>query len=320
MITTVTLNPAIDREYFVEENKPKKHQYIYSKQNIKVTPGGKGLLSAIDLKQMGYSDVQNIGFIGGSQGRFFEQMVQDYRITTNYIHTTNEMRNNIKIIGKSPVSHTYYNDYTFKVTKNDVEALIKRFKSGITDSDLILIAGSIPKGVDLEIYRKLISICHVQGKEVFLQASGEALNLALKEKPKFISPYFKHTDKILGEKLEEEGDYFRLGRRLVQEGAQYVTLPFHCKRILFTQDKTYLLSPENFCLKNWVGASDAYNAGFFDYIYQTGFDFVEANRHGGAAALYVAENKSNFINEEWNINSFLDRIKIEEMEENNGKG
>ena len=314
MITTVTLNPAIDREYFVSKNKPKKHQYIYEDRNIQVSPGGKGLLSAINLKNLGYSDVQNIGFIGGKQGLFFEKMVQDYEVTTNYVYTNNEMRNNIKIIGQDPVTYTHFNDYTYDVEKQDVEELIKRFTRSIADSEFIMISGSIPTGVDFDIYQKLIRICHEQDKEVYLQASGKSLNIALQENPKVVAPYFKHTDTILGEKVETDEDYYRLGRLLIEKGAEYVTLPFHCDRLLFTPEKTYILSPSDFCLINWLGAGDAYNAGFFDYVFQNGFDFIEANRHGGAAALYIAEHRSIFINDRSNIESMLDRITVEELE------
>lgn len=314
MITTVTLNPAIDREYFVDKNEPKKNQYIYSDHNIQVTPGGKGLLSAINLKNLEHPDVQNIGFIGGKQGLFFEKMVQEYSVTTNYVYTSNEMRNNIKIIGKEPVTFTHYNDYTYKVDKKDVQELIKRFKRSIADSEYILIAGSIPEGVNFDIYQRLIKICHGEGKKVFLMASGEALNLALKEEPEIVSPYFKHTDKILDKRIENEADYYNIGKELIEKGAQYVTLPFHCDRLLFTENRTYLLSPENFCLINWLGAGDAYNAGFLDFIFRKGFDFVEANRYGGAAALSIAEHRSIFIDDRSEIEEKIPRLTIEEVE------
>ncbi len=314
MITTVTLNPAIDREYFVTEHVPKEHKYLYGEQDIKVYPGGKGLLTAINLKRLGYPDVQNIGFLGGKQGLFFEKMVQEHKITTNYIYTKNEIRNNVFIIAKDPVTYTHYNDYTYEVTKRNVEDLMKRFKRAIVDSDMIVIAGSIPEGVEFDIYQRLIGICNELNKTVFLQASGEALNLALKEKPKVVSPYFKHTRKIFDKEVVEYGDYVRMCRRLIEEGAQNVVVPYHCDRLLFTDGKIYSISPIDFCLTNWLGAGDAYNAGFYDYIYKKGFDFIEANKYGAAAALTVAENKSIFIDNIDLIEKNLDRIEVKELE------
>ncbi|MCG8514693.1 MAG: PfkB family carbohydrate kinase [Halanaerobiales bacterium] len=314
MITTVTLNPAIDREYFVDQNKPKEHKYIYDHNDIRVYPGGKGLISAIDLRNLGYPDIQNIGFVGGKQGIFFEKMVQDYKITTNYIYTENEIRNNAFIIGMDPVTYTHYNDYTYKVSKDDVEQLIKRFKRGIVDSDFIMISGSIPAGVDFDIYQRMVNICNELGKDVYLQASGEALNRALQAKPKVAESYFKHTKKVLNLELVELEDYLRAGQKLLEEGAQYAILRYHCERLLFTKEKTYCLSPVDFCLKNWLGAGDAYNAGFFDYVFRKGFDFIEANRYGAAAALNVAEHKTIFIENREDIEKNLSRIVIRELE------
>ncbi|MFP4661637.1 MAG: 1-phosphofructokinase family hexose kinase [Halanaerobiales bacterium] len=314
MITTVTLNPAIDREYFVTEHVPKKHKYLYGEQDIKVYPGGKGLLTAINLKCLGYSDVQNVGFVGGKQGLFFERMVQEYKITTNYIYTESEIRNNVFVIAKDPVTYTHFNDYTYKVIKKDVEDLLKRFKRAIHDSDMIVIAGSIPEGVNFDIYKRMIRICNEQKKDVFLQASGEALNLALEEGPKVVSPYFKHTRKIFDEEVVEFEDYVEMSRKLLEEGAQNVIMPYHCDRLLFTGDKVYSISPKDFCLTNWLGAGDAYNAGFCDYIFREGFDFVEANRYGAAAALIVAEHKSIFIENRDMIEKNLDRIEVKELE------
>jgi 1-phosphofructokinase len=71
LITTVTLNPSIDREYFVEKNEIMKDQFIYNHEDLKIYPGGKGLLSAINFRNLAYTEVQNIGFTGGKQGLFF---------------------------------------------------------------------------------------------------------------------------------------------------------------------------------------------------------------------------------------------------------
>ncbi len=315
MITTVTLNPAIDREYFVSQNQPRSHQYLYTERDINVTPGGKGLVSAINLRKLGYQDVQNIGFVGGRQGLFFEKMVQEQGITANYVFTESEIRNNIFIISKGPVTYTHYNDYTYKVEPDDVEQLIKRFKRGIVDSDFIMISGSIPEGVNFSIYKRLVKICHDAGKEVYLHASGEVLNRALSEKPKVVVPYFKHTNKTLDKKIVKDEDYIWAGRKLQEAGAEYVMMPFHCNRLLFDKDGTvYQLSPENFCVRNWLGAGEAYNAGFLDYFYQKGFDFIEANRYAGASALAIAETKDIFLKDRAMIEDKLKNISIEKLE------
>lgn len=315
MITTVTLNPAIDREYFVDNNEVMKNQFIYDHEDLRIYPGGKGLISAINFKDLGYHDVQNIGFVGGKQGLFFESMVQKNDIISNYIYTESEIRNNVKIIGRNPATYTQYNDYTFKVEKEEVKELIVRFKRSIAESEYILMSGSIPEGVDFDIYQRLIKIAKDQGKKVFLQASGEALKLALKSKPDIVTPYFKHHKTILDMEIEEKEDYIKVGKKIQEMGAKYVMIPFHCDRLLFDENgDVYQLSPEGYCIINWLGASDAYNTGFLDYIYNNEFDFLEANLRAGAAALWVAENKEIYLTGRDNFDCCLDRLEIKKLE------
>jgi 1-phosphofructokinase len=316
MITTVTLNPAIDREYFVDKNEVMKNQFIYDDEHLKVYPGGKGLISAINFKSLGYHDVQNIGFVGGKQGLFFEKMVQKHDIISNYIYTESEIRNNVKIIGREPATYTQYNDYTFKVEKEEVDELIVRFKRSISESDCILMSGSVPEGVDFDIYQRLIKIAKKQGKHVFLQASGEALKLALESGPDIVTPYFKHHKTILDLEMNDKEDYIRAGKKMQEMGAKRVMVPFHCDRLLFDKNgDVYQLSPKGYCIINWLGASDAYNTAYLDYAFKTdNFDFLEANLRGGAAALWVAENKEIYLENRKDYNSYLDRLSINKLE------
>ncbi|TDO95090.1 1-phosphofructokinase [Halanaerobium saccharolyticum] len=316
MITTVTLNPAIDREYFVDKNEVMKNQFIYNDEDLKIYPGGKGLISAINFKSLGYQDVQNIGFVGGKQGMFFEKMVQKQDIISNYIYTESEIRNNVKIIGREPATYTQYNDYTYRVEKEEVKELIVRFKRSISESKCILISGSVPEGVDFDIYQRLIKIAKDKGKHVFLQASGEALKLALKSNPDIVTPYFKHHKTILDMEMNDKEDYIRAGKEIQKQGAKRVMIPFHCDRLLFDKNgDVYQLSPKGYCIVNWLGSSDAYNTGYLDYAFQTeDFDFLEANLRGGAAALWIAENKEIYLQNREDYNSYLDRLEINKLE------
>lgn len=314
MITTVTLNPAIDREFFIRDYKPGFHQFVYDDEKIRVSPGGRGLRSAINFKQLGYEDVQNIGFVGGRQGLFFEKMVQEHNVTTNYIYTNNEIRNNIFIIDTDSVTYTRFNDYTYSVDQQDVEELIKRFKRGIVDSTCIMIAGSIPTGVDFDIYKELVRISHTLGKNVYLNAGGEVMERALAEKPWIVVPYFKHHHTFLGHPMVELTDYIWAGKSILQRGAEYAILPFHQNRLLFLRDEVYMVSPTEPKVKNWHGASEAYNTAFFDSLFQKGFDFIEANHYAAAAALAVAEKYDIVMQSRAEIRSQWNRIQVKKVE------
>lgn len=309
LITTVTLNPAIDREYFVEENKATLYEDILHQGDINVTPGGKGLIASINLKNLGHEDVQNMGFLGGGQGLFFEKLLQDYSLTTNYVYTRNEMRNNVKIIGKNPMSYSHYNDYTYEIANNCEADFLKRFQRSIVDSDLVLIAGSIPQGISEDIYAKMIRICHTQKKSVFLHATGTPLQLAIEEKPLIVFPYFKGINKILGRDVETLKDCTALAAKLLSQGLKYVVLPFGCNKLIFSRDEAHMLYADELCLRSYLGSGDAFSAGFLDYTIHQDFDFLKACMYGAAASMHILQTKSVFIEQRSDIENMLPKIR-----------
>lgn len=313
MITTVTLNPAIDREYFVQTNEAKVYRDLNSKDDVKVTPGGKGLIAAINLRRLGNEDVQNIGFVGGRQGLFFEKMVREHTVTTNYIYTNNEIRNNVKIIGNSPHTYSHYNDYTFEVEYKDEVELLKRFKRSIKDSSFVLLAGSIPKGIGEDIYKRMIRICNEEKKDVYLNASENKILLALEQQPKVVAPYFKQKSEIFGQKLLNRDDYEKIGKKLIEDGAQHVILPYGCNKLLFQGKDLYVLSLKDFCLASYLGSGDAFSAAFIDYVLKNGFDFLKACTYGAAAAMNIMQSKDVFLTDKSSVECLVDKVNLEKI-------
>ena len=58
----------------------------------------------------------------------------------------------------------------------------------IRDSTLFVLAGSIPAGVDQNIYRDIIRLVHAKGAKVLLDADGELFRNSLEAVPDIIKP------------------------------------------------------------------------------------------------------------------------------------
>ena len=59
----------------------------------------------------------------------------------------------------------------------------------------------------------------------------------------------------------------------------------------------------------------AYNTAYLDYAFKTDkFDFIEANLRGGAAALWIAENRAVYLKERKDYNDCLDRLEVTKLE------
>lgn len=73
MITTVTLNPTIDRILFIESF---KENYVNKISSVKVWPGGKGINVSKVINQLG-SEVTATGLLAGKNGRFVEETLKE---------------------------------------------------------------------------------------------------------------------------------------------------------------------------------------------------------------------------------------------------
>ncbi|MBE3573697.1 MAG: 1-phosphofructokinase, partial [Moorella humiferrea] len=82
MITTVTVNTAIDKTYIVENFSPGG---IFRVQRVMAQAGGKGLNVARVVKALG-EEVVATGFIGGHNGRFIEENLAAEGIKGDFVH------------------------------------------------------------------------------------------------------------------------------------------------------------------------------------------------------------------------------------------
>ena len=72
MITTITLNPAIDTRYFIDDFQEGK---LFRADKIVKSPGGKGLNVTKVLHQLG-ADVTATGIVGGKNGEWIREKLK----------------------------------------------------------------------------------------------------------------------------------------------------------------------------------------------------------------------------------------------------
>ncbi len=94
MITTVTLNVAVDKAYVVESFDV---GHVSRVQKCTNTPGGKGLNVAKVAKLCG-EEVLATGFVGGHAGAYVEDMLDKIQVPNDFVHTASETRSCINIL------------------------------------------------------------------------------------------------------------------------------------------------------------------------------------------------------------------------------
>ncbi|WP_274651140.1 1-phosphofructokinase [Paenibacillus humicola] len=205
MITTVTLNAAIDKTYYLPRFPIGQVTRV---SNMSVDAGGKGLNVARVIKQLGFP-VMAAGFVGGYNGQYIENTLKQSGIPHDFVHVDGESRICLNIIDESAATSSELLEPGPSITEEQIGELKRKLAGLAARSRVVCFSGSLPAGVPLDIYADLIRIAKAEGAFVFLDTSGEALRCGLEAGPCLIKPNEEEAIALLGKAGGGEEDYFR---------------------------------------------------------------------------------------------------------------
>ncbi|MCM3714153.1 1-phosphofructokinase [Alkalihalobacillus oceani] len=255
MIYTVTLNPALD--YFVRVDEVKIGLVNRSAADRK-EPGGKGINVSRVLKRLGHHS-EALGFIGGFTGEYVKNVVEQEDIGTNFTTVEGDTRINIKIKGHE---ETEINGVSPVISERALSRLYEQL-AALSPGDALVLAGSVPESLPLEIYKTMTAEAQAKGAEVFVDTSGEPLRQVLEAKPTFIKPNHHELGELFDTVISAPEQALPYIRQLHERGIHYVLVSFAGKGALLGADgQIFAASPPKGTVKNSVGAGDSVVAGF----------------------------------------------------------
>ncbi len=258
MILTVTLNPAIDRVYFVdnldigEVNRPADMTY---------TAGGKGLNVSRVATLIG-EKVDATGFVAGYNGQFICDDIQKIGIGNKFVQIDGETRICINITDRSNGKSTEVLEKGPVVSEADCDKFIDFYTKNISNYDVISISGSMPKGVPTDFYAKLVEIAKQQGKKIVVDTSGDALVSVIKAKPYMVKPNKYELSKYLGREISTLDDVKAAAKELFESGISFPVISLGkdgC--IAYIDNKCYHFISPDVKTVNTVGSGDSFIAG-----------------------------------------------------------
>lgn len=183
MIITVTMNPAIDKTVDVDcMERGGLNRIGHSEMDV----GGKGINVSRTVKALGGNTLAT-GFIGGKTGEMIEGVLKEWGIPTDFIKVEGENRTNLKVVEKQG-SVTEFNESGPVVTETQVDAMLRKLEGYAKEDTLFVLSGSIPRGVNPDIYRVIIRRVHEKGAKVLMDADGELFIQALEARPDMMKP------------------------------------------------------------------------------------------------------------------------------------
>lgn len=220
MIYTVTLNPALDKTVEIPGMALDTVNRI---TEMRTDPGGKGInVSKVIAKLGGESCAA--GILGGGSGKMLEKLLEGENFTTQFRFVEGQTRTNLKIIDREGHTNTDINEPGLTVTDVDLDALLHELLAELRPGDIVILAGSLPKGAPQDTYRTWTAACKKAGARVFLDADGALLAEGLKAAPYLIKPNDDELSRLAGKKLETLEELTAEGRRLLERGIERVVI------------------------------------------------------------------------------------------------
>lgn len=314
MILTVTLNPAIDKILIVDTFEVHKLHRLKLGEISLISAGGKGVNIAQLLNKLG-NEVIASGFAGGHAGHMLCDAIREVGITTNFIFTQGATRTNISILDRKNETLTEINDFGQKIPDEDVLFFIENYERLLARVELIVIAGSLPRGISPDIYIQLIQKARVYGKKVIVHTSPKYMEVLIEAQPFLINPDMRSDHTLFGKNIDGVDQFIEAGQRILRQCSktEFVIFTHRLENVVaVTRKKGYVMKPINLKIVNMLGYGDAYLGGFI-HAYVQGDDVPEVLKYASSAGLTDVEDIHKEISEINKIESNISRIEIEDI-------
>ena len=254
MIVTVTMNPAIDKTVDIERL---EHGGLNRITHVELDAGGKGINVSNTIANIGGKSIAT-GFIAGNSGQIIEKVMNDWGIENDFITISGETRTNTKVFEKSG-ELTELNEPGPVAEEKDIEALLDKIEGYAGEDTLFVLAGSIPRGVEKDIYNRIIKLVHSKGSKVLLDADGELFTIALEAGPDIIKPNRVELEQYADmDYLASEQELIWIADKMIAKGVGAVAVSMGKSGAIFLKDNYKVKCPGlKVKAHSTVGAGDA---------------------------------------------------------------
>jgi len=268
MIITVTLNAAIDKSLAVPNFKlGRRHRTV----DQRTMAGGKGVNIARTLKALGQPVIAT-GFAGGATGTHIVEQLTEESILNDFVRIREESRTNTSVLDPTTGVQTEINERGPAVTEQEVELFRDKLVYLARGAAIVVFAGSLPRGVDPELYASLVRDLERMELTTVIDTDGEPLRQAVRAEPDLVSPNVLEAEELVGHEFASEEDRSVAVREIAALGAHeaIMTLPDGCFAQVLVDGQPRLkrarIAPREPVAKR--GSGDAFLAGYLAARYE----------------------------------------------------
>jgi 1-phosphofructokinase family hexose kinase len=262
MIITVTLNAAIDKTLAVPNFRLGRRHRAVEQTSM---AGGKGVNVARALKSLGQPVIAT-GVAGGPNGtRIIEQLTEE-AILNDFVRIREESRMSTAVVDPTSGEQTEINERGPLVTEAELELFVDKLLYLAKGAEICVFSGSLPRGVESDVYARLVTELRKIGVTTVLDSEGDALLLGTRAEPTIVSPNELEAEELVGHEFSDDQDRLTGMHEIAELGAggAIMTMAAGCLALLEDSGERGLYRATLDPLEpvSAVGSGDAFIAGY----------------------------------------------------------
>jgi 6-phosphofructokinase 2 len=308
MILTLTMNPGLDRYYYIDTLKEDDTIRV---NKIIDYPAGKGIDISRAINEMSGHSVA-ITLLGGDTGRQIMEMLDKKGVVYSTVNLNNNTRTNL-------ILQTKETQFRFSVPgssidKTEEKKVIKNVETLLRKGDYLLISGSVPKGLADDFYYKIIKKANEIGAKVYFDADNELLLEGVKASPYGVKPNLYEFSRLIDSKLDSEEQIIKSLKEISER--------YSIKEILLTMGKDgAICSIEGSILKvsvpkvkvdSAVGAGDTF-LGIYCMYREMGREPEHCLKMAGAASSAATMTPGTKLCKYDDVMNLIDKVVVERI-------
>ncbi len=180
-----------------------------------------------------------------------------------------------------------------------------------------MFAGSLPRGVDTDVYARLIRDVRKLGVTTMIDTEGEPLRVAVRAEPEVVSPNELEAEELVGHEFNDSDDRAQAVAEMTRLGAgeAIMTVSDGCYAQVVEDGAPvlYRVRVEEQEARSSIGSGDAFLAGYVAARY-TGQPAVECLRFGVACGAESIHHFGAGIIEPAQVHRLLDEVEAERVQ------
>ncbi|AOE84218.1 1-phosphofructokinase [Pseudomonas sp. TCU-HL1] len=309
-ILTLTLNPALDLTLRLERLDAGQVNRCLEQASH---AAGKGLNVAQVLADLGH-ELTVSGFLGADNAAAFEALFARRGFVDGFVRVPGETRSNIKL-AEADGRMTDINGPGPAVGAVAQAELLFRLDSLAPGHDLVVVAGSLPRGVEPHFLTDLITRLKGHGLKVALDTSGEALRAGLLAAPWLIKPNTDELAEIGRRALASVEAQHEETRQLLAIGIEHIVISQGADGVnWFGPGIALHAQPPQVTVASTVGAGDSLLAGMVHGLL-SGWPTLHTLRHATAIAAQAVTQVGFGINDAMQLQQLESAVLVQALPE-----